>query len=239
VELEDVMHPDKDQTWLPSWARAEIVFGCAPALRCVSAGRSSALSTCLMLGAQPTLLSSLAAFGCCLCNSISPLRTPLQLARWARPTQRAITCPARVLTCNAARRSEHFDEFNAYMTENIEQHIRKPLTGEQDDDFENMDEVGPPRRTAAAAAGCRLGWPRWLRAAAVLLSAHPWRKPAQQLPASALLPRCAGPASTCGAGDGPGERHRAGGGGGDAGGAAEEGGPLWGCAAAAAADAGA
>ncbi len=27
VELEDVMNPERDQTWLPSWARAEIVFG--------------------------------------------------------------------------------------------------------------------------------------------------------------------------------------------------------------------
>ncbi len=49
------------------------------------------------------------------------------------------------------RRREQFDDFNAYMAQNIEQHIRKPLGGE-DDDFENMDEVRGPTWGAGALA---------------------------------------------------------------------------------------
>ena len=100
------MNPDKDQTWLPSWARAEIVFG---------------------WGAAPAELPP---------SFCPPCGCPAQLHKLARPAD--LPCRRR---CRAApRRREHFDEFNAYMAQNIEQHIRKPLGGE-DDDFENMDEV--------------------------------------------------------------------------------------------------
>jgi hypothetical protein len=52
-----------------------------------------------------------------------------------------LSCSLSHIVCPPPPRSEHFDEFNEYMKENIELHVRKPLAMEQDDDFETLDEV--------------------------------------------------------------------------------------------------